>query len=231
MSLNQRLELRQGQSLVMTPQLQQAIKLLQMSTYELQSFVESELERNPLLERDEASDGPIETPEQPQDQSSASTEADFTSTIGDDAATTQKLETMDTDLANVYADEAKADVDAGLSMQRNDSSWSSLKSSSGSFDGQAFDLEATLSEEQTLADHLTEQLNLAISDPAQRMIGLHLIGMLNDDGYLKADLETLQEQLKVSPEKISRVLDVVRGFEPAGVFCPRPERLPGHPVA
>src|SRR5438067_2968836 len=53
MALTQRLELRQGQSLVMTPQLQQAIKLLQMSNLELQSFVEAELERNPLLERDE----------------------------------------------------------------------------------------------------------------------------------------------------------------------------------
>ena len=53
MALNQRLELRQGQSLVMTPQLQQAIKLLQMSNIELQAFVDQELERNPLLERDE----------------------------------------------------------------------------------------------------------------------------------------------------------------------------------
>ena len=52
MAISQRLELRQGQSLVMTPQLQQAIKLLQMSNIELQTFVDAELERNPLLERD-----------------------------------------------------------------------------------------------------------------------------------------------------------------------------------
>ena len=59
MAVNQRLELRQGQSLVMTPQLQQAIKLLQMSNIELQAFVETELERNPLLERDERSEDPV----------------------------------------------------------------------------------------------------------------------------------------------------------------------------
>jgi RNA polymerase sigma-54 factor len=53
MALTQRLELRQGQSLVMTPQLQQAIKLLQLSNLELVEFVEGELEKNPLLERDE----------------------------------------------------------------------------------------------------------------------------------------------------------------------------------
>jgi RNA polymerase sigma-54 factor len=56
MALSQKLQMRQGQSLVMTPQLQQAIKLLQMSNFELQAFVESELEQNPLLERDERDD-------------------------------------------------------------------------------------------------------------------------------------------------------------------------------
>jgi len=63
MPVTQRLELRQGQSLVMTPQLQQAIKLLQLSNIELTAFVEEELERNPLLERDETSDSPAETGE------------------------------------------------------------------------------------------------------------------------------------------------------------------------
>ena len=56
MALNQRLDLRQGQSLVMTPQLQQAIKLLQMSNFELQAFVDAEIERNPLLERAEGTE-------------------------------------------------------------------------------------------------------------------------------------------------------------------------------
>ena len=54
MALSQRLVMKQGQSLVMTPQLQQAIKLLQMSSVELQAFVEAEIERNPLLEREES---------------------------------------------------------------------------------------------------------------------------------------------------------------------------------
>ncbi|MDH3740460.1 MAG: RNA polymerase factor sigma-54, partial [Hyphomicrobiales bacterium] len=218
MALNQRLELRQGQSLVMTPQLQQAIKLLQMSSHELQTFVEAELERNPLLERDETSDNPpgktenIEpTPDDPVQ--------DISGTLGDESATAEKLETMDTDLANVYADEARADTEARTAGAVTDSSWSSLRTSGGGGDGQSFNLEATLSEERTLVAHLTEQLNLAVSDPSQRLIGLHLIGMLNDAGYLKADMEALQEQLGASSDAIGAVLDIVRTFDPPGVFA------------
>ena len=77
MALNQRLELRQGQSLVMTPQLQQAIKLLQMSNIELQAFVEGELERNPLLERDERSDAP-----KPEAQDAAAGNSDMVQRTG-----------------------------------------------------------------------------------------------------------------------------------------------------
>ena len=66
MALTQRMELRQGQSLVMTPQLQQAIKLLQMSNLELQAFVEGELERNPLLERDERGERSCRNPRTPE---------------------------------------------------------------------------------------------------------------------------------------------------------------------
>ena len=85
--------------------------------------------------------------------------------------------------------------------------------------GQSFDLEAILSEERTLVAHLTEQLNLAITDPGQRLIGLHLIGMLNDAGYLKADMPSLQEQLGASAEAIQTVLDIARTFDPPGVFA------------
>ena len=62
MALSARLEMRQGQGLVITPQLQQAIKLLQMSNLELEAFVEAELERNPLLQRDESDSTPDEGP-------------------------------------------------------------------------------------------------------------------------------------------------------------------------
>lgn len=219
MALNQRLELRQGQSLVMTPQLQQAIKLLQMSSHELQAFVDAELEKNPLLERDERSDGQGEPQNASQADAIEVAAADVSRTLGDDSATAEKLDTMDTDLGNVYADEARADTEARTVPAGGDSGWSSVANTSGSFDSGRFDLEATLKDEPTLADHLTEQLNLAFTGPAERLIGLHLIGALNDFGYLNSDIQALQEQIGVSREAIETVLDALRTFDPPGVFA------------
>ena len=103
MAISQRLELRQGQSLVMTPQLQQAIKLLQMSNIELQAFVDAELERNPLLERDERAEvQKAETPE-------PAGEPDMVSALNSGEAAEERLKTLDTDLDNVYTHEARAD--------------------------------------------------------------------------------------------------------------------------
>src|SRR6476661_7416089 len=119
MALTPRLELRQGQSLVMTPQLQQAIKLLQMSNLELQAFVESELEKNPLLERDERREAPAAGP--------ASEVRDVASALKDDASAEARLATLDTDLDNVYQGEARADAENRAQMAPSDSSWASLK--------------------------------------------------------------------------------------------------------
>ncbi len=102
MALMQRMDLRQGQSLVMTPQLQQAIKLLQMSNLELQAYVEGELERNPLLERDERSDV--------QKSETRELESDTVSALSSSKSQEDKLRTLDTDLENVYTHEARADA-------------------------------------------------------------------------------------------------------------------------
>ena len=89
MALHQRLDMRQGQSLVMTPQLQQAIKLLQMSNMELQAFVDTELERNPLLERDERGEVQKQVAEAP------TAEPDMVSALNSGAATDERLRTLD----------------------------------------------------------------------------------------------------------------------------------------
>ncbi len=93
MALMQRMDLRQGQSLVMTPQLQQAIKLLQMSNLELQAYVEGELERNPLLERDER--GEVAKSDQPEQ---ASGDTDTVSDLSANESNEDRLRTLDTDL-------------------------------------------------------------------------------------------------------------------------------------
>jgi RNA polymerase sigma-54 factor len=212
MALSPRLELKQGQSLVMTPQLQQAIKLLQMSNLELQAFVESELEKNPLLERDEKREAQGTTDDAP--------ERDVASAMKDGASAEERLATLDTDLDNVYQGESRADAANRRAAAPADSGWASLKPSRGvSLDQDGLDIGATLSREQTLAEHLTEQLMLAIADPADRLIGQNLIGMVNEAGYLASDPAQVAEMLGTSPAHVERVLGVLRGFDPAGVFA------------
>jgi RNA polymerase sigma-54 factor len=213
LALSPRLELRQGQSLVMTPQLQQAIKLLQMSNLELQTFVESELEKNPLLERDEK--------RETQGQGSETQEHDVASVMKDGASAEERLATLDTDLDNVYQGESRADAaNRSAAAAPADSGWASLKPSRAvSLDQDEFDIAATLTREQTLAEHLTEQLMLAIADPADRLIGQNLIGMVNEAGYLTSDPAQVAEMLGASIAHVERVLGVLQGFDPAGVFA------------
>src|SRR5437899_3091644 len=161
MALTQKLELRQSQSLVMTPQLMQAIKLLQLSSLDLAAYVEGELERNPLLERasEEAEPGVAE----PEPSEAAREEA-----TGAEDWFEQDLETsrvavedrLDTGLENVFPD------DSGETPQRTAeptpaaySEWAAVGSGGHSGD---YNLEAFVSTEKTLADHLAEQLMLAI---------------------------------------------------------------------
>jgi RNA polymerase sigma-54 factor len=217
MALTQRLELRQGQSLVMTPQLQQAIKLLQMSNLELQSFVETELERNPLLERDERSESPAA---EQRSEGAEERSEDVASALKDDGQIAERIERLDTGLENVYADEARADQDNRAAQGPADSGWSSLKPSGAvSLDGDDSDFGATLTRDKTLVEHLTDQLNLALHTPSDRLIGQHLIGTVNEAGYLTSDLESVAETLGADIAEIERVLKVLQAFDPAGVFA------------
>ncbi len=219
MALSQRLELRQGQSLVMTPQLQQAIKLLQMSNIEVQAFVEQELERNPLLEHD---DGRSENTSSDSDNTPDTSVQDLASALGDAGKAIERLDSLGTDLTNVYADEARADADNRPPGVTADSGWSGLRSSNtANFSGDrgGFDFEATLKKEMTLGDHLGEQLNLAFDNAADRLIARHLLGSINEAGYLAADLEQVCEQLGAALGDTERVLSVLQTFDPPGVFA------------
>ncbi len=215
MALNQRLELRQGQSLVMTPQLQQAIKLLQMSNIELQAFVDQELERNPLLERDER--GEI----QKQQAEAPLAEPDMVSALNSGAPAEERLRTLDTDLDNVYTHEARADAESRAATQGpTDSGWSSLKPSGGlSLDADDLDFASSLTRQPTLSEHLTDQMNLILTDPAERLIGQHLIGMVNEAGYLTAEASGIAETLGTSAAHVETVLAKLQQCDPAGVFA------------
>ena len=215
MAFSQRLDLRQSQSLVMTPQLQQAIKLLQLSNLELTSFVEQELERNPLLEPDTGDPDSTFI----QDPSAAATpapEAEFTE------PTTAVIEDggnfTNDDVALWQAEggaEGGGDNDAAGDME----AWKSRNTPLGGSGDDVMGLEETLRQNLTLREHLVSQLNCDIADPIDRLIGLHLIDLLDDSGYLSADLTEAASLLGCSPERIEAVLIRLQRFDPCGVFA------------
>jgi len=214
MALGQRLELRQGQSLVMTPQLQQAIKLLQMSNFELQAFVDAELERNPLLERDERG----EIQKQPE---AAAAEA-VRELSAEGAAGEDTFKPGDAAHDNTFGGEAPDAAAASRTAPGpQDSGWSAMRNTGGGapLDADEMDFAATLSKSVTLAEHLTEQLMLAIAEPADRLIGQHLIGMVNEAGYLTSDVAGVAEMLGTDAPHVERVLKVLQGFDPPGVLA------------
>jgi RNA polymerase sigma-54 factor len=220
MALTQRLEFRQSQALVMTPQLMQAIKLLQLSNLDLAAYVEDELERNPLLDRAAEDDGPS-APEEP---SAAEGNAGPAESDGDWMA--ENLETsrgaiedqLGTRLDNVFPEEGGAAGARADDASAAYSEWASVRSG-GREDGE-YNLEAFVSAESTLAEHLAEQLALAVSDPVRRMIGQHLIDLVDEAGYISGDLAAVAEKLGAPMAEIEAVLAILHTFEPSGV-CAR----------
>jgi RNA polymerase sigma-54 factor len=222
MALTQRLELRQGQALVMTPQLMQAIKLLQLSSLDLAAYVEAELERNPLLDRAPEGEGePAGSPPEGAAEGERSDDIRSGDWLGEDleisrAAIEQRL---DTDLENVFpADSAEPPARAAGSELSTASGWGSV--GSGGRDGGEYNLEAFATSERTLADHLAEQLSLAGFDPAQRLIGAYLLDLVDEAGYVAGDLAAVAEKLGASLAEVEGVLVQLQNFDPPGI-CAR----------
>src|SRR6185295_12769403 len=166
MALTQKLEFRQSQALVMTPQLMQAIKLLQLSNLDLTAYVETELERNPLLERS------AETESDPDGERDGAEPAGVTEPengngewLGQDLEPSRSAleERLGTRLDNVFPDDGDpAPPRAGSDQPAAYSEWASV--GAGGREGGEYNLEAFVSAEETLADHLAEQLSLSIAD-------------------------------------------------------------------
>jgi RNA polymerase sigma-54 factor len=223
MALSQRLELRQSQALIMTPQLMQAIKLLQLSNLDLAAYVEGELERNPLLERAEGepSDAVGDAESGLPGAEAAVSEGDGANPIGQELETSRSAmeEQLGTQLDNVFPDDAAADNSRPVPEQPvGYSEWAAT--SGGGRDDSDYNLEAFVSAERTLADHLAEQLALATSDPARRMIGQYLINLVDEAGYLPADLDDVAVKLGASRADVEAVLTMLQSFDPPGV-CAR----------
>ena len=250
MVLAPRLELRQGQSLVMTPQLQQAIKLLQLSSLDLVDYVEQEIERNPLLQQ-ETGEG-VTTPTETQAEGAGGEPdagGDFDDSPGiaelslnEDSAPPSTASDLDTDFENIYADESAADVAAGAAAEAAAETGSDTMASGDEVDaaetpgptgsdwqsartggagsGDGNGIELTVAREKTLTEHLTEQLHMAITDPQQRLIGAFLIDQTDEAGYLMEDVPALAERIGAAITDVEAVLDVVHTFDPVGI-CAR----------
>ncbi|HUA56385.1 MAG TPA: RNA polymerase factor sigma-54 [Candidatus Sulfotelmatobacter sp.] len=215
MALSQRLDLRQTQALVMTPQLQQAIKLLQLSNLELSLYVEAELEQNPLLEREEPErEGPEPEPSVDAAPADAATARDSADYVG--AETMPSADDHPLDVGTAGAEPADDGTDLGYAEANFHAARTGGRAD---FDDPDFGLEQTLSREVSLREHLAGQLSVDIADPVDRMIGLHLIDLVDDAGYLTGPTSQVAELLNCPVERVEATLALLQRFDPPGVFA------------
>ena len=225
MALIPRLELRQGQALVMTPQLQQAIKLLQFSNLELVAYVEQELAENPLLEPDDEGGDGLDgaqseaVPEGSQDDG-ADDETDPLEPINFAAADDPHIPDdadLDVDYDNLWNADSPLDAVGAGPQPTAFADWGS--GGGGGFDAAGPSLEQTLSDKVSLRQHLTSQLSLTLDDPVDRLIGVHLIDMVDEAGYLVGDLAPVAALLDCGVERVEAALAKLQQFDPAGIFA------------
>jgi RNA polymerase sigma-54 factor len=190
----------------MTPQLQQAIKLLQLSNLELTAYVEQELERNPLLERDESAPEPGEPT-----QDSESPAEDPSTDIVLAREDFSQAEELDAEREDIFAEDASPPA-PNLPL----ADWSGVRAGAISADQDNF-VERAPVRPESLHDHLLAQLAISGVDAAERIIAVALIDGIDETGYLRADIGEIATRLNADSHDIERMLGVIHGFEPTGV--------------
>ncbi|NOZ67252.1 MAG: RNA polymerase factor sigma-54 [Alphaproteobacteria bacterium] len=221
MALSPRIELKLSQSLVMTPQLQQAIKLLQYSNIDLVDFVTEEIEKNPLLELGDSNQPATKVAEAAPESSEVKPVATSDDYLNNPGGENQNAETaLDTNFSNEFNNDCSIDAvapaasggDLGLSSK-------SMVGGGGSFDGGDFAFDLRLTEEISLSDHLLAQLNLLSEEANDKIIIRFLIGMLDEAGYLSESSELIAERFGCDVEEIERIIKIAQTLEPVGVFA------------
>jgi RNA polymerase sigma-54 factor len=208
MGLGPRLDLRQSQSLVMTPQLQQAIKLLALSNLEIEAFVGDAMAANPLLD----SGGEASQPEAPETPASdvRLTSLEVSSVdrlIGEGRGADDRP--LDIDPTAVASDRDTGD---GASL---DVSWGSDLRIAGGEEGPGIDERGRF--DDTLVEHLEAQVGLASPSRRIEAVARYLIGLLDEAGYLSVSLREVCEDLGVTLSDGEQALAVVQSLEPTGV--------------
>ena len=189
MEMKMNLNLKMSQKLVMTPMLQQAIKLLPLARLELAQLVRQEIIENPVLE---------ELLEEENEQDSNQYESGPKEDINPKAEQDATPQDQEIDWDSYFQD----NIDRGMSIE----SYAEKPS-----------IEATYKIEATLADHLMWQLDMTVDSETDKFIGSCIIGNIQNDGYLCADLQEIVTISQSDEENVLRVLKVIQGFEPTGV--------------
>ncbi len=200
MAVTQRLDLRQAQSLVMTPQLQQAIKLLQLSQLELTAFIDQELEGNPLLERD---DDPADGGAEPESEAKAEAEAETS---------------LAAEVREQWEETAGSEGEGNLDLGGDPAAWTS-RSSRPAAEDDLPGIDQTLTRALTLRDHLMDQISIDLAAPADRLIAHHLLDLVDEAGYLQGALTDVAERLGAELAEVERVLSRLQRMDPPGVFA------------
>jgi len=238
MALSAQLHLRQNQSLVMTPQLMQSIRLLQLTHAELLQYVEQEVEKNPLLRHETGGDGFAEQPA----EDGAALAADGAALAADGTALAADGTALaadghgEEDWFRSELDHSGGEISARLDAAPEDvfpedsgqprpdapelaAQWKSMPGN-GSPSGEAYhDLDGFAARPETLREHVMEQIAFAFADPGDRLIAVNLTDHLDDAGYLRADLAETAGRLNVDTDRIETVLGAMQAFEPAGLFA------------
>jgi len=227
MALTPRLDLRQSQSLVMTPQLQQAIKLLQLSNLELLDFVEQELEENPLLERDEGDDGEHidlindagELSDEMAEGGAEDGGLDAIDFSNPEKVSEAIVSDMDVDVDNEWnTDEASASEIIQASLVEPAFA-ASGPGGATDFMGPMPNLEETITDSTSLRERLNSQMVMSFGDPVEKMIGTQLIDMLDESGYISGDFGQISDSLECTIELVEQVLGKLQGIDAPGLFA------------
>ena len=229
MTLVPRLELKYGQSLLMTPQLQQAIKLLQMSNIDLNEFVEAELAENPMLERDDSNtskdhDRSGETISEPNENEDEPGGLETINLDNHEHITESQVNALDMEnYDNVWDGEPA--VEPATTIHNLDggsiSEWSKPLGGSGGthFDNTDYSLEQTIRQETSLRDYLTQQIQIDLPNPTERIIAMHLLDLLDESGRLPVKLDNSAEILGCDLCRIEAVLTKLQALDPPGIFA------------
>lgn len=204
------LQLKLGQQLTMTPQLQQAIKLLQLSTLDLQQEIHQALESNPMLEL-------IEEDEVKESQSDVNTQQEVKS----DTAPSEEASDGDYQTSDETDWQDNIPTDLAVDSNWDDIYPNSQPSSSSSFDSESADFESRNTAEETLQDHLHWQLNLTPLSEKDLSIGYAIIDAIDANGMLTVDVESIHSgfdvELEIELDEVTAVLHRIQQFDPLGV--------------